>query len=92
MKVQATNLKQKRNSERSGPADGPSDRRGGLAPARVGRGPASLEPLADVAHGVAAEVEDSGVEDHQLLQDIVTADLAAFGGQSHQLATRYTKS
>ncbi|MGW5170422.1 SDR family NAD(P)-dependent oxidoreductase [Streptomyces nodosus] len=32
-----------------------------------------------------------GVEDHQLLQDVFTADLNAFGGQSPALATRYTK-
>jgi short-subunit dehydrogenase len=32
-----------------------------------------------------------GVEDYQLLDDVFTADLAAFGGQSPQLATRYTK-
>ncbi|MER5780748.1 SDR family NAD(P)-dependent oxidoreductase [Streptomyces mobaraensis] len=33
-----------------------------------------------------------GVEDYQLLQDVFTADLAAFGGQSPALATRYTNS
>ncbi|MFV2117397.1 SDR family NAD(P)-dependent oxidoreductase [Streptomyces sp. Act-28] len=32
-----------------------------------------------------------GVEDYQLLQNVFTADLAAFGGQSPTLATRYTK-
>jgi short-subunit dehydrogenase len=31
-----------------------------------------------------------GVQDYQLLQDVFTADLAAFAGQSPQLATRYT--
>ncbi len=30
-----------------------------------------------------------GVEQHDLLQDVFTADLAAFGGQSPELATRY---
>ena len=30
-----------------------------------------------------------GVQDYQLLQDVFTADLAAFAGQSPQLATRY---
>ncbi|MEW2573461.1 SDR family NAD(P)-dependent oxidoreductase [Streptomyces sp. NPDC047070] len=36
-------------------------------------------------------VSAPGVEDHQLLQDVFTADLAAFSGQSPALATRYTK-
>ncbi|KOG91649.1 SDR family NAD(P)-dependent oxidoreductase [Streptomyces varsoviensis] len=36
-------------------------------------------------------VSAPGVEDYQLLQDVFTADLAAFGGQSPALATRYTK-
>jgi short-subunit dehydrogenase len=36
-------------------------------------------------------VSAPGVEDYRLLQDVFTADLAAFGGQSPQLATRYTK-
>ncbi|MCO6000178.1 SDR family NAD(P)-dependent oxidoreductase [Actinoallomurus rhizosphaericola] len=36
-------------------------------------------------------VSAPGVEDYQLLQDVFTADLAAFGGQSPQLATRYAK-
>ncbi|MFF7650352.1 SDR family NAD(P)-dependent oxidoreductase [Streptomyces sp. NPDC007983] len=35
-------------------------------------------------------VSAPGVEDYQLLQDVFTADLAAFGGQSPRLATRYT--
>jgi short-subunit dehydrogenase len=30
-----------------------------------------------------------GVEQHHLLQDVFTADLAAFGAQSHELASRY---
>ena len=30
-----------------------------------------------------------GVEDNQLLQAVFDADLAAFGGQSSQLAARY---
>lgn len=34
-------------------------------------------------------VSAPGVEDPQLLRDVFTADLAAFGGQSPQLATRY---
>ena len=32
-----------------------------------------------------------GVQDYQLLENVFTADLAAFGGQSPQLATRYTR-
>jgi hypothetical protein len=36
-------------------------------------------------------VSAPGVEDYQLLQGVFTADLAAFRGQSPQLATRYTK-
>lgn len=36
-------------------------------------------------------VSAPGVEDYQLLQDVFTADLTAFGGQSPRLATRYTK-
>ncbi|ONK09603.1 SDR family NAD(P)-dependent oxidoreductase [Streptomyces sp. MP131-18] len=35
-------------------------------------------------------VSAPGVENHRLLQDVFTADLAAFGGQSPRLATRYT--
>jgi short-subunit dehydrogenase len=31
-----------------------------------------------------------GVQDYQLLRNVFTADLAAFAGQSPQLATRYT--
>lgn len=34
-------------------------------------------------------VSAPGVEDYQLLQDVFAADLAAFGGQSPALATRY---
>jgi hypothetical protein len=30
-----------------------------------------------------------GVEHHHLLQDVFTADLAAFGAQSPELASRY---
>ncbi|MFH9075251.1 SDR family NAD(P)-dependent oxidoreductase [Streptomyces alboflavus] len=36
-------------------------------------------------------VSAPGVEDYQLLQDVFTAELAAFGGQSPRLASRYTK-
>ncbi|WP_409055012.1 SDR family NAD(P)-dependent oxidoreductase [Streptomyces sp. SYP-A7185] len=36
-------------------------------------------------------VSAPGVEDYQLLQNVFTADLAAFGGQSPALATRYSK-
>ncbi|MFE9454214.1 SDR family NAD(P)-dependent oxidoreductase [Streptomyces sp. NPDC006739] len=32
-----------------------------------------------------------GVEDYRLLQEVFTADLAAFGGQAPELATRYTE-
>jgi short-subunit dehydrogenase len=35
-------------------------------------------------------VSAPGVEDYQLLQRVFTADLAAFGGQSPELASRYT--
>jgi short-subunit dehydrogenase len=35
-------------------------------------------------------VSAPGVEDYQLLQDVFTADLAAFRGQSPELARRYT--
>ena len=35
-------------------------------------------------------VSAPGVEDYQLLQHVFTADLAAFGGQSPELASRYT--
>lgn len=37
-------------------------------------------------------VSAPGVEDPGLLQDVFSADLAAFGGQSPQLATRYRSS
>ncbi len=37
-------------------------------------------------------VSAPGVENAGLLQDVFTADLAAFGGQSPQLATRYRSS
>ncbi|MER7666685.1 SDR family NAD(P)-dependent oxidoreductase [Streptomyces sp. NPDC096193] len=40
--------------------------------------------------GLGETVIAPGVEDHQLLKDVFTADLAAFGGQSPALATRYT--
>lgn len=33
-----------------------------------------------------------GVQDYQLLQNVFTADLAAFAGQSPQLATRYVRA
>jgi short-subunit dehydrogenase len=36
-------------------------------------------------------VSAPGVEDYQLLQDVFTADLAAFNGQQPELATRYVK-
>jgi short-subunit dehydrogenase len=36
-------------------------------------------------------VSAPGVEDYQLLQNVFTADLAAFGGQSPKLATRYAR-
>ena len=35
-------------------------------------------------------VSAPGVQDYQLLENVFAADLAAFGGQSPQLATRYT--
>ncbi|MEV0847988.1 SDR family NAD(P)-dependent oxidoreductase [Streptomyces sp. NPDC049954] len=52
---------------------------------------------ADVVTGALRGIElgetvsAPGVEDHQLLDDVFTADLAAFGGQSTGLATRYQK-
>ncbi|MFE7614284.1 SDR family NAD(P)-dependent oxidoreductase [Streptomyces sp. NPDC057496] len=36
-------------------------------------------------------VSAPGVEDHRLLSDVFTAGLAAFGGQSPELATRYAE-
>lgn len=39
---------------------------------------------------IGETVSAPGVQEYQLLENVFTADLAAFGGQSAQLATRYT--